>query len=168
MQNLEPKTKGRLFLESKIQNRNPMSLHFPPLPLPKYWRSPHPHLPISQIDRLRNLLQCEQVWVRTKRQRHGDKRCWGHPYLWNMTKNKIAWSGLVSLDDGQKAFEHLMDPFLYWSHLPLPWVFFVRIFVSENPSFLLLLTATLFAYFGSPELPLPFVTCYFITTKSQI
>ncbi len=153
-----------------------MSLHFPPLlSPPKILKVPTLISAfLSQIDRQRNLLQCERVWVRTKRQRHGDKRCWGHPYLWNMTKNKIAWSGLV------------------WSHLMMAkkllstwWIlfcigpifryheFFCQNFVSENTSFLLLLlTAHPFCQLWLPWAPPPpppfFVTCYFITTKSQI
>jgi hypothetical protein len=118
-------------LESFESTNNLPSLSSPP----KYWRTPRP--PFPEIDRQKNLLQCEWVWVRTMRQRHGDKRCWGHAYLWTWQRIRLrdrVWSHLMM------AKKLLSTCWILFCIGPIfrYHEFFVRICVSENPSFLLL------------------------------
>jgi len=86
----------------------------------------------------------------------------------NMTKNKIVWSGLVSLDDGSKAFEHLMDPFFCIGRIFRYHEFYVRICVWKTPRSSSSSLQPPFCQLWLPWAPPPFLTCYFITTKSQI
>lgn len=142
MQNLEPKTDGRLFQDSKIRTQT--LCPFPFLPSQKYSRTPPLIRLFPHIDRQRNLLQCEQVWVWSKETKAWRQKLLRSLVFMNMTKNKIVWSGLVSLDDGWKAFEHLMDPFFCIGRIFRYHEFYVRICVWKTPRFLLLLlTSTL-------------------------
>lgn len=134
MQNLETQNQDRLFLDAKLQTET---------------RCPFPFLP-SQILRCPPLVhlspkltgkgiccKVSEFECGAKRQRHGDKSCWGHPYLWKWQRIRLrdrVWSHLMMA-------KKLLST--WWILFCIGPIFryheFLSEFVSENLSFLLLL-----------------------------
>lgn len=132
MQNLEPKTKVGYFWIQRFKPKPDVGSHSSP---PKCWRTPPPLLVRLSPKLIGKGICCKvsEFEFGAKRQRHGDKSCWGHPYLWKWQRIRLrdrVWSHLMMAKKLLSTWWILfcIGPIFRYHE------FFLSEFVSENPS----------------------------------
>lgn len=143
-----------------------MSLPFPPLP--KIFKDPTPHPPFPPYWPVKEFVAMwASLSLEQKRQRHGDKSCWGHSYLWTWQKIRLC----------DRVWSHLM---MAQKLLSTWWIlFFVLVASSVTMSFMSEFVSEKplvpppppyshpFANFGSPEHPPPSLHVILLLPKAK-